>query len=96
MGLHYRFWHASEVNMRKMRYRGGHTPAVQDMAKTVLTCCKECSNWARAMTRPMVKANLSEHFNYRVQCDLFFLWESPIQRLHPRVYPRGPGREDEG
>ena len=70
-GLHYKFWHASAVDLKKMLYRAGYGADVLALVQGVVNSCKECQTWKRKMTMPAIKAAISEHFNHRVQTDLF-------------------------
>ena len=74
MGLHVKFWHAGAKDMKKMMHRAGYNVDVIDLIdKLIPPQCKECATWARTLTKPVVKANLSEHFHHRVQHDLCFM-----------------------
>ena len=74
VGIHYRFWHAGEVEMKKLLHRAGHSKEVVSLCRGLADHCKECS-WKRKCPMPRVKASLSEHFNYRIQTDLFFIFD---------------------
>ena len=73
LGLHIRFWHASAQDMRRMLYRVGHCKAVVALVDKVVQSCPECAAYARKLTKPLIRMRLAEHFNLRVQTDLFFL-----------------------
>ena len=75
MGLHVKFWHASDAELARLLYRAGHDKSVVDLARGTCRRCKECSAWQRPMTKPLVRAGLAEHFNDRVQTDLFFIFD---------------------
>ena len=44
------------------------------MVEVVVRSCPECAAYARKLTKPLIRIRMAEHFNYRVQTDLFFLW----------------------
>ena len=43
MGLHYKFWHASAMELKKMLYRAGHGAEVIALVPEVVKGCKELS-----------------------------------------------------
>ena len=65
--------------MKKMLYRAGYDGEIIDMVKDVVQWCRECSTWRRTMTKPQVKASISEHFNFRVQTDLLFVFDFDVE-----------------
>eukprot|EP00959_Pyramimonas_sp_CCMP1952_P282447 5903535-Pyramimonas_sp.AAC.1 len=69
------------MELKEMLYRAGYGKGVLDLVDNVIEGCKECATWKRKLTRPQVKAALSEHFNYRVQTDLFFIFEKTFIAL---------------
>ena len=75
MGIHVKFWHASEADLARMLYRAGHSKDVIALCPKVLESCKECHTWKKTLARPQVRATLATHFNHTVQTDLFFLWD---------------------
>ena len=77
LGLHLKFWHATVPDMQRMLYRGGFGKDVLELLPRVLQSCADCLEWASKLTRPVMKAKFAEHFNQRVQTDLFFLWDPP-------------------
>eukprot|EP00959_Pyramimonas_sp_CCMP1952_P070811 1478649-Pyramimonas_sp.AAC.1 len=66
------------MELKKMLYRAGYGKDVLDLVDNVIEGCRECATWKRKLTRPQVEAVLSEHFNYRVQTDLFFIFDKTI------------------
>eukprot|EP00959_Pyramimonas_sp_CCMP1952_P429721 8999489-Pyramimonas_sp.AAC.1 len=69
------------MELKKMLYRAGYGKDVLDLDDNVIECCKECAAWKRKLIRPQVKAMLAEHFNYRFQTDLFFIFDKTFTVL---------------
>ena len=76
LGLHIKFWHTSRDDMIKFLRRGGYSNVVLELVnKVVPWMCKDCMKWRRQQTRPLHGITMSPHFNYRVQTDLWFIWD---------------------
>ena len=73
MGIHQKFWHASELDIKKVLRKSGYDVSVVRLVAPTVRACNQCADWKRQMPKPQVKASFSEHFNQRVQTDLFFL-----------------------
>ena len=75
MGVHVRFWHASDADLQRLLCRGGHSRAVIKLARGIARACRECSTWARTQSKPLLSMRRAEHFNHRLQHDLFFIFD---------------------
>lgn len=75
LGLHNKFWDAPVVDLRRMLYRSGHGKDTLQMLPDMVKSCKDCNQWASSLSKPVVTLRLAEHFNWRVQTDLFFIIE---------------------
>ena len=75
LGLHIKFWHAPEYELRRLLYRGGQGKDVIALLPKVIELCTECAAVQATMHKPLVKAAIAEHFNQRVQTDLLFIWD---------------------
>ena len=55
MGIHVKFWHASAADMKSMLWRANYDNTVLALVDYVVKACKECSDFARAMPKPMIE-----------------------------------------
>lgn len=72
--LHEKFWHAPAPAMVRMIRALGLGADIAEMAALIPKCCKSCTDVARPLNRPMIKASIAVRFNQFVGGDLFFLF----------------------
>ena len=71
--LHVRWWHASELTMRRFLERVGVADKVLDMLPDVVHSCPVCREWARPGPANVSSTELADNFNQQVECDLLFV-----------------------
>ena len=70
-----------------MLYRADYDPEIIAMVDEVVKSCKDCADWSRVMHRPVSKAQLTQHFNDRVQTDLCLLFDKVFVILIDKCLP---------
>ena len=76
LGLHIKFWHSPRDDMIRFLRRGGYGNEILELVGMVVPwMCKDCMEWRRTSTRPQHTMTTSPHFNFRVQTDLWFIWD---------------------
>ena len=74
LGLHYKFWHASVPDLKRMFLRGCYGAGNIRIFPEAIKLCHICANWARVPHKPTSSVHLATYFNQRVQTDLFTIW----------------------
>ena len=69
-------WHLPANEMKRILLKGGYGKENARLAWSVVDKCSICKAWKRTPSKPVAAlGTLAEHFNERVQTDLFTLWE---------------------
>ena len=72
--IHERFWHAPPDDMINFLKSVAVPIDVLRLVPEVVRSCSICSKFSRRAHSPLLRIELSGHFNFLVEIDLFYLW----------------------
>ena len=76
LGIHIKFWHSPRDDMLRFLRRGGFgTEILTIVVRVIPWKGEDCMKWRRHQTRPQHGMTTSPHFKFRVQTDLWFIWD---------------------
>ena len=82
--LHLRWWHAQAAPMQKLLRKASVPESVIELVPDIVDTCAACRKWTRPLPDAQASVEVSDTFNFQVECDLMFVYRYIIFHLIDR------------